>query len=413
VNNMARISRGVRWVLLAAILALLIIGSSAGAQGTAPVSNLAASHVYGEQIAFTAELSTGADPSSASLTFQVNSSGNSLVIPAEVRADNTLTAVYDTGSQDNVPAFSQLTYWFTLEYEDGSRQESDRAAYTYTDNRFTWQTLSAEERYRVHWIEGDLAFGQALLDAVLNTRGDYAKYLDLPFPEALDMYVYPDNQVLQEALEISNMPWAAGHANTAENTVLTAIPTGFDQQLDIQRQIPHEITHIRLALYMGESYDNLPAWYNEGLGSIAEQYTAPSYWQLLQTAQDNDSLIPLSELCQGFPADASLAGLAYAQSDSFVRYLHNRFGKAGLTSLVDAYMQGQACESGVQSAFGLSLDRLEADWYKATFDSGIIPRSISEVLVWAVLLVIILAGPIVLTIISARRRKGTYQNAWD
>jgi hypothetical protein len=410
---MPRIGQRLHWVLAATLLALLIIGSSANAQGTAPVSNLAASHIYGQQVTFTAELSPNTKPSSASLTFQVNGSGNSLVIPVEIQANNTLTAIYDTRSQNSVPAFSRLTYWFTLEFADGRRQESDRAAYTYSDNRYDWQTLSAEERFHVHWIEGDLAFGQALLDAVLNARGDYAIYLDLPYPEELDIYVYPENQALQEALEISNLSWAAGHANTAENTILTAIPTGFDQQLDIQRQIPHEITHIRLALYMGESYDNLPAWYNEGLGSIAEQYTAPSYWQLLQTAKDNDSLIPLSELCQGFPAEVSRAGLAYAQSDSFVRFLHNQYGKAGLTSLVDAYVQGQACGSGVQSVFGVSLDRLEADWYRETFDSGIIPRSIGEVLVWVLLLAVIIAGPIVLTIISARGRKGADQNVWE
>ena len=407
---MVRTVRGIREFLAFALIAVLMIGSSASAQTGAPVSDLEASHVYGEQITFSAELDSDTDVRAANLTFQINRSGNSIVIPAEIAGGDTLLAVYDTAAQDNVPAFSRLTYWFTLEYADGSRQESSRASYTYTDNRYEWQTLSAEERFRVHWIEGELAFGQALLDALLNARGDYTQYLDLPFPETLDIYVYPDNLVLQDALEISNIRWAAGHANIAENIILTAIPTGFDQQLDIQRQIPHEITHIRLALFMGESFDNLPAWYNEGLASIAEQYTAPSYWQILQTAQDQDSLIPLSELCQSFPADISRAGLAYAQSDSFVRYLHTRYGKAGLTTLVNAYMQGESCESGVQSAFGISLDRLEADWYRAAFDTGIIPRSFSEVLTWAVLLAVIFAGPIVLTILSARKRKGANRN---
>lgn len=403
---MVRLVWGARIYLAFAFIAVLMIVPTVNAQESAPVSGLEASHVYGEQITFTAELSADADPRAANLTFQINGSGNSTVIPAEIAGGDTLLAVYDTATQDNVPAFSRLTYWFTLEFADGRRQESNRASYIYTDNRYIWQTLSAEERYRVHWIEGELAFGQALLDALLNARGDYAQFLDLPFPEKLDIYVYPDNIVLQDALEISNIRWAAGHANTAENTILTAIPTGFDQQLDIQRQIPHEITHIRLALFMGESYGNLPAWYNEGLASIAEQYTAPSYWQLLQTAQEQDTLIPLAELCKSFPADMTQAGLAYAQSDSFVRYLHNRFGKAGLQTLVNAYIEGESCESGSQSAFGLSLDRLEADWYRAAFDSGIIPRSLGEVLTWVVLLVIIIVGPIVLTIFSARKRKG-------
>ncbi len=390
------------------ITGLLVLAFSlpASAQISAPVSELSASHQFGKQITFSGQLDPQLEVQSANLTFKLNSTGKSIVIPAVAGSNGTISAEYDTEQNDTLPAFSHLTYWFTLELEDGSRVESETSAYTYTDNRYQWQSLSAEERYRVHWIEGDLAFGQAILDMVLNTRQQYNQYLDLPFPGQLDIYVYPDNLVLQDVLEITNIPWAAGHAVTSDNTILTAIPTGFDQQLDIQRQIPHEITHLRLAEYMGESYSQLPAWLNEGLASLSEQYTAPSYWQILQAGAEEDNLIPFDQLCLGFPADIQRAGLAYAQSDSFVRYLHVRFGKIGLQSLLDAYRMGHTCENGVEAALGISLERLESDWYREAFNERTLPRSIGSLLTWVLLLLILLIGPIALTLASRRGRKG-------
>ena len=389
-----------------AALFILTISMSAFAQLESPISDLAATHQFGQQLSFSGQVSPELDLKSANLTFKLNTYGNSIVIPASFGSDGALSAIYDTEQNDALPAFSHLTYWFTLELEDGSRVESETASYIYTDNRHDWQTVDAESSYYVHWIEGDLSFGQAILDMLLNSRQQYAQYLDLPFPENLDIFVYPDNLMLQDVLEITNIPWAAGHAVTSNNTILTAIPTGFDQQLDIQRQIPHEITHLRLAEYMGESYDQLPAWLNEGLASLSEQYTAPSYWQILQAGREEETLIPFDQLCRGFPADIQQAGLAYAQSDSFVRYLNVRFGKIGLQALLDAYRMGHTCEGGVLAALDNSLDRLEADWFSEAFDDRMIPRSISVLLAWVLLLFILLAGPISLAIGARRKRKG-------
>jgi hypothetical protein len=391
------------WLAITLII-LLVVPSAA--QVSSPVTDLTASHQFGQQLSFSGQISPGLKIQSASLTFKLNLNGRSIVIPADLGPNGTVTAQYDTQQNNGLPAFSHLTFWFTVELEDGSQVESEAAAYRYTDNRFDWKTIDSEDRYHVSWIEGDLAFGQAVLDMVLNTQQLYDQYLDLPFPDNLQIYVYPENQILQDVLEITHTPWAAGHAVTSDNTILTAIPTGFDQQLDIQRQIPHEITHLRLAEYMGESFDQLPAWLNEGLASLAEQYTSPSYWQVLQAGKEQDSLIPFSELCRGFPADIQQAGLAYAQSDSFIRFLYAHYGKIGLQLLLDAYRMGHTCEQGVMTALDTSLVKLEAEWYREAFDAGMIPRSLSALLAWVLLLIVLLAGPIALSFASSRRRKG-------
>ena len=103
----------------------------------------------------------------------------------------------------------------------------------------------------------------------------------------------------------------------------------------MERQIPHEIMHILEYQITGTSYNQIPVWLLEGLASSAELYPNPDYQQVLEKAVDEDSLLPMSVLCQDFPRDLSGALLAYAQSNSFVRFLNQNFGTRDTLSLVE------------------------------------------------------------------------------
>lgn len=388
-------------------LGWIMLPAPVNAQQPNPISNLRATHVFGSQIDFFADLAPGTFFSEAFLTFQSTSRSQSIVLSAEMQGSGLLTARYENAIQNPLPAFSRLTFWFTLKLTDGSTIESEKATYLFSDNRFEWQAFSLGSNSDVSWVEGDITLAQSVVDVVNQHRSTFNRYLDLPYPEELHIYIFPSNTAFQSALEISQIPWASGHANPDQNTILVAIPGGFEQQLDIQRQIPHEIAHIQLALYLDGSTDPLPTWFNEGLASLAENFTAPEYWQILQTAFQNDDLIPLETLCESFPYSNEDAALAYAQAESFVRYLDKRYGKTGLQALLDAYKQGQTCQNGVQVALGSSLERLEADWHKETFNSGIVPRSVGAILTWVALLVILFAAPIIMILVTSRRKGGS------
>ncbi|MFN2145139.1 MAG: peptidase MA family metallohydrolase [Anaerolineales bacterium] len=394
-------------LLLAASMLAATMAAPASAQQSSPIGNLRATHQFGSQIEFFADLAPGTDFTEAFLTFQSTSSSQSIVLTAEEQEPNLLTAWYENATQNPLPAFSRLTFWFTLKLASGSTIESEKVTYLFSDNRFEWQTFSLGNKSDVNWVEGDISLGQSVADVINQHKSSFSRYLDLPYPEELHIYIYPTTTAFRSALEISQIPWASGHANPDQSTILVAIPIGFDQQLDIQRQIPHEIAHIRLALYLDGSTDPLPTWFNEGIASLAENFTAPEHWQILQTAFQLDDLLQMEALCESFPYSNDDAALAYAQSESFVRYLHDRYGKAGLQALLEAYKQGHTCQNGVQVTLGISLERLEADWYKETFDSGIVPRSVGTILTWVVLLVILLAAPIIMILITSRRKGGS------
>ncbi|MRR30652.1 hypothetical protein EG834_10100, partial [bacterium] len=125
--------------------------------------------------------------------------------------------------------------------------------------------------------------------------------------------------------------------------------------------------------------------------------------QVLDKAIDEDSLLPMSVLCQDFPRDLSGALLAYAQSNSFVRFLSQNFGSRDTLSLLNLYADGLSCEVGVQAAFGSNLTQLETRWQQEML--GRSPFSAAWKQIWPyVLLAGLVIVPISLTLTPTRRK---------
>jgi hypothetical protein len=264
-------------------------------------------------------------------------------------------------SQKPLQPFTQVVYWFRATLPDGSQIESNKADFVYEDNRFTWQKLE-EDGFQVNWVEGDLSFGQAALNTAKEAKTSATKYLQVALPQPLKVYIYPRAIDLQKALQLGQFPWIAGHASTALGTILVSIPPGSDQQLEMERQIPHELMHILEYQASREAYQRLPTWLTEGMASLAEVYPNPDYQRSLTKATENNALIQIKFLCNGFSREASSAFLSYAESNSFVRFLYQKYGSSGLQNLMQKYQDGLGCEEGVLSAFGVPLEQLEYRW---------------------------------------------------
>ena len=300
--------------------------------------------------------------------------------------------------------FSRTEFWFQAELVDGEKVESPRQAFDYIDNRETWQSLD-NGSIQVNWIKGDLFYGQ---DA-LNSAAAGAKTALSIFPgqdlSGLRIYLYDSASAMQEALNNSPASWAVGQASPDLNIIVVSIMPGIDQQLEMDRQIPHEIMHVLLYQLVHDNYNNVPMWLSEGLSSIAETYANPDYERALSRAVSENSLLPLNVLCGNFPQDASNAFLAYAQSDSFVHFLQNKFGNNGLLNLVQAYQNGYSCEEGVVAATGSALSQLDYRWRQESLgiDTGFL--AVQNMLPYLMVAGILVLVPLIVAWAVIRRKK--------
>jgi hypothetical protein len=296
--------------------------------------------------------------------------------------------------------FSRIAYSFQVEFSSGKNVRTEEAFISYTDTRFKWQTL-IEDGFEIHYYERDIAFGQSALNSA--RRGlDKAQMLFPAAPDSLiRIYIYTDPKDLQESWQ-GLSAWSAGHAAPDLGMAFVSIPSGPEQQLELDRQIPHEIVHILQYRALGDSALKMPAWLLEGSASVAETYRNPEYTRALQTAVKNDRLLPFESVCSSFPRDASGAFLAYAQSQSFVGFLLGEFGAPALTQLFTNYANGMNCIAGFEQAYGFSLQEAEYRWRLETLNINPALLVMRNLLPYILLLVVVFGAASLATIFTFR-----------
>ncbi|MBV6396606.1 MAG: hypothetical protein HFACDABA_02206 [Anaerolineales bacterium] len=374
-----------------ALLILLAMPHPAGAQSGTEFAEVQVISRFGETIQFNVRIQSSVPLQSATVTFREGADGGQ-TRPLAIETDGRAAYTYDARLNALKP-FARIVFWFTATLTDGTVTESGRYNFAYEDNRFTWQTRS-EGMIRVHWIEGDAQFGAAVLDSARRGAQSAGALFPVDLSAPIDVWVYPNAETLQSALLLGGRDWVAGHASPDMGVALVSVAPGIEQGIQLERQTPHELTHVLLFRRVGAHYTRLPLWLREGIASLTELYPNPDYDFALAQAAASNSIPPLADLCDSFPPDAAGAFLAYAASRSFTQFLVDNYGASGLNSLALAYADGLDCEQGARQALGLSLSQLEARWRESTLGENRSRVIAANLFPYLLLLILMLIVPV-------------------
>lgn len=359
---------------------------------------------YGEQAVITVNIQSSESISEVYLLYQDPGSDTlmqKMALPDSLGISRTVLDLHSI----RLRPFAPVTYWFKVTPVQGEMFTSNPYQFYYLDNRLKWKSLEVSG-FIINWVSGDFEFGQA----VVNETQKGLKAIQELLPDAgpvkpVVIYVYPSSQDLQNALELNGLAWVAGHSSPDLGIILVSIPVGSEQGLEMERQIPHELTHVLLYQVTGSGYKNLPVWLSEGLASLAELYPNADYPRSLEQAKKNQAILPMAGLCQSFPQDASSAFLAYAQSASFVNFIRQTYGSSGLYNLVMQYKDGKGCSEGVAATFNLPLDRLDYNWRQQILKVNLDRLAFQNILPYLLLIAVILIG-LILPVFLVRRKSG-------
>ncbi|MDH5507087.1 MAG: hypothetical protein OEZ02_07680, partial [Anaerolineae bacterium] len=243
------------------LLAILIAAAGLGgyarletkAQQAVTVLNPAVEHKFGEKIIFEGDLTSEVGIGETFVFFRPEHATSAMSVPASLDANQHVTAQYTFSGGEDIKAFEKISFWFAITAGDGQLFTSDVFWFDYDDNRFEWQTLS-NDHFQVHWYEGDVVFGQAVADAAENGLKHVQGLVSLPVPNQVDIYIYATPNALQTALGGNARPWIAAHADPEYNLMMLTLPSGPEQAIEMERQIPHELMHIVLYRATGVGY---------------------------------------------------------------------------------------------------------------------------------------------------------------
>jgi hypothetical protein len=384
--------------ILQIIVATLLVATlslkpkQAQAQEGIVVENPQAVPDFGRSITFTAKIKASSPIQQASLLFRGINEEATRVETLQVAEDGSVNFVYDA-SLNVFPPFSWVVYWFQATLSDGKTYTSEPNRIQYNDNRFPWREVS-QANVTVHWYAGDDSFGTSALNSAGAGMLSMKDFIPLSLTEPLHIYIYSNVTDLRDTMLLGGREWSGGHAHADLGVVLVAIPPGPSQLTEMESKIPHELAHIMLYRALGDQYEKQPAWLIEGIASMVEIYPNPDYDRALEIASANNTLIPIVDLCDSFPADSGSAFLAYAQSQSFVTYIRDSFGLSGLSRLTGTYSEGFECDLGVTKALGASLNQLDARWRENVLGQNRTGVALRNLLPFLLLLVLVLIVPI-------------------
>jgi hypothetical protein len=213
--------------------------------------------------------------------------------------------------------------------------------------------------FRLHFTPRAAGLAAPLLEALERRREDIARRMGRDFEGAVDVYL-ADGPAEAHAIAPAGMvppPWASGLALPSANALL------FDARAlraEEGRQIvAHELAHLALGRLGSGAW---PRWFQEGFAMLVAGEWSVSRYTALYRAAVRDASIPLEALAERWPERLSEVEIAYAQSASFVAYLHDAHGESKLRELIGRASSGDAFASAFAAVYGVALERAEADW---------------------------------------------------
>lgn len=156
--------------------------------------------------------------------------------------------------------------------------------------------------------------------------------------------------------------YASGVAYAPLRLVLLTLsaPDAAADAPDIEEVFRHEMVHV--ALEEAVAGHHVPRWFNEGVAIYASGENRLQRTKTLWDATLSRTLLPLSDLDQGFPADRFEVNIAYAESADFVRFLLRDGDEARFRSLVERTRKGTSFERALADAYGSDVRKLEYQW---------------------------------------------------
>jgi hypothetical protein len=208
-------------------------------------------------------------------------------------------------------------------------------------------------------------------EAVAASLPRLQKEFQRPLQRRFHVFVHADREHLPASLVASLHEDAAGFALLGMHQLHIVRDEIAGSGSTLAGVVAHELVHELLDQYAGEFGRLIPRWFHEGLAQVlaGDTYLHVREEELVFRLM-NRSLLSFEQLRQKFPTAKPALRTAYAQSYSYVAWLHRRYGLPALLRLVAAVDRDISFEGAlVGMSHRSTLDLAEA-WRDSVLHSG-------------------------------------------
>jgi len=257
------------------------------------------------------------------------------------------------------PPGAKITYWWVIEDSTGNKFTSPKETVSFDDTRYKWQKLSSGA-ITLYWYKGGTAFAEDLMKTAQQAVDKLGKDTGSPLKQTISIYIYASPEDLQSSM-VSTEEWTGGVKYPDFNVISIGIAANNLEwgKKAVAHELGHEVTHQLVTSPYGAS---LPLWIDEGLAMHAEGPQGEYERNALIKAIQENGLLTLKSLSGPFPADPNETAYAYAQSQSVVEYMLDKYGNQKMHDLLTYFNDGHTFDESLLEVYGFDLAGLDKAW---------------------------------------------------
>ena len=261
-----------------------------------------------------------------------------------------------TSGTSYVPTGVNIGYHYVITDADGNTFETERYTLEYRDPQYLWTELR----------RGDLVV--LYHDLSLERVDEVVADVDARLGVIKELFGLDEVAPLKAVIVNNRREAQRSFPYTSDAATRNHIFGGFafgDYGLFVMQGLKpdtmvHESTHLLLDQAVDSTLARVPAWLNEGLAMQFES-DFRGRERLVERAARLNGLLRLRNM-GSVPGRPSDVGMFYAQAWSVVDYMVDAHGAQRMSALLAAINDGQKIEDAVPTAYGLTLEQLEARW---------------------------------------------------
>ena len=351
------------------LIALILAGSSlaglvhpAAAQTGVEFTSLEAEVDFPASIAFSMTAKTVSDVERVQVFWRAAGSAATTMADASFQHVADLEASYVSDMTVRyLPPGLDILYYFLVTSGSGETFQSPSATLFYIDTRFEWDSMQAG-LVNVWWNQGSDEYAAEVAHSANRTLLLLEDEYGITTSEPVRIVMYGNDRDFASALRPNSAEWIGGVAYSSLSLIIANVRPGTNAMREIDRMIPHEVSHVAMHHAAANPYNSPPPWLDEGLATFVQAVGDPRLAPPLDRAVRDGRLIPISALRSSFPIDPEQALLSYAESLSIVTYLVETYGQSTVGDLATVYQQEVTHDEAVERVLGMTVDDLDAEW---------------------------------------------------
>lgn len=225
------------------------------------------------------------------------------------------------------------------------------------DDTYALQT----DHFRLYYPAGRTDKADVVAEAAEQALDPLSHSMDVEINDRIRIELFNTRTAMFESAGLKIRPGVMGLALTGQNRILL----GIVDDTSLARTTVHELAHIILHRKFGEyGVHGQPRWLHEGFAQLGAGELTTAQQQALGEAAVAGELMTIDELEKAFHGDSEAVSLAYAQSFTLVRHLHELRPKGGLAEFVENLSETEDLNRAMIRTYGMTKATIEEKWLK-------------------------------------------------